>query len=207
MRTIVKCVAPDCLALAERNGWSWEEFVEKDREGYLSCRKQADGEQGHVCAYTELPLDVDKVTVHIDHFRKKSIFPMHKFDWGNLFASVKDHRFGADFKDKKVSGENAWQVYAEIFSPLQDGLQRLFHCATNGVIEPSPVLSDDEAKKAKATIEIFNLNEAELVERRKTMMSQIATCHDLEEDVIRCCFAEAGFPSVVDQELSFASGI
>lgn len=90
MRKIFKGEDPTCLDSAERNGWTWDEFVAKDHDGYLICREQANTEQQGVCAYTELPLDVEKVTVHFDHFRKKSIYPKLRFKWDNLFAAVKD---------------------------------------------------------------------------------------------------------------------
>lgn len=203
MRTIAKADAPDCLADAAKNGWSWEEFVTNNHAGYQECRQQANGEQASVCAYTELPLDTEKMTVHLDHYRKKSIYQELRFDWRNLFAAIKDNRFGADYKDNRVSGENEQQVYAVILSPLTENLESYFHYATNGEIEPSMGLSDDNLNRAKETIKIFHLNEDELVSRRRTIMAQIGAYHDLSEEEIKICFEGAGFPSVVEQELRY----
>ena len=40
---------------------------------------------GGVSAYTEEPLSGD---AHIDHFRKRDLFPNLTFDWNNLFVDV-----------------------------------------------------------------------------------------------------------------------
>lgn len=203
MRTIVKADAPACLAMAEKKGWSWEDFVANDKAGYRACRQQADAEQQAVCAYTELPLDVDKVMVHIDHFRRKGIYQKLRFKWDNLFAAVKDHRFGSDYKDRMVNSKNEKQIYASILIPLTDNLQSFFHYATNGKIEPSANLTEAEQQRAQDTIDIFNLNEPELVNRRRTMMVLIQSYNDVPEEVVRGCFAGFGFPSVIDQEMTY----
>ena len=203
MRTILKGEAPACLDSAEKKGWSWEEFVTNDHEGYQMCREQANFEQQSVCAYTELPLDVARVTVHFDHYRKKSIYTKLRFKWDNLFAAVKDNRFGADHKDGIVNGSNHNQVYASILSPLTANLQEYFHYSTSGEIEPSLSLSEENQKKAEETIRVFNLNEAELVERRRTIMAQIVCYQDLPEEDIKSSFDGLGFPSVVDQEVRY----
>ena len=198
----MKGPSPTCLDVAQKKGWNWDEFVKNDHDGYVVCRQQANTEQCGVCGYTELSLD-ENVMVHLDHFRKKDIYPKLRFKWDNLFAAAKDNRFGSDFKDRIVTGKNYNQVYANILSPKTVGLQDYFHYATNGEIEPSTTLSEDNEKKAKETIRIFNLNEAELVNRRRTMMIQIAGYEDLTEEVIRSCFEGYGFPSVLDQEIHY----
>ena len=48
-----------------------------------------------------------------------------------------------------------------------------------------------------------SLAEAELVNRRRTMMAQIVSYYDLPEEDIRNCFVGLGFPSVVDQEIRY----
>lgn len=199
----MKGETPASLVEAEKRGWGWDDFVENDHDGYQACREQANAEQQGVCAYTELPLDVEKVTVHFDHYRKKSIYPKLRFKWENLFAAVKDNRFGADHKDGIVNGRNHSQMYASILSPLTANLQHYFHYSTSGEIEPMSGLSDENQEKAEATIRVFNLNEAELVNRRRTMMAQIVCYHDLPEEDIRSCFEDMGFPSVVDQEIGY----
>lgn len=203
MRTVIKTEAPTCLTEAERKGWSWDDFVLNDHHGYHVCRQKAYDEQFGVCAYTELPLDTESSIVHLDHFRRKGIYQRLRFEWNNLFAAVKDKRFGSDYKDNIVKGNNEQQIYSVILSPLVLQLQRYFHYSTNGVIEPSSDLSDNDKERAKATIDIFHLNESELVSRRRTIMAQIFAYRDLPDETIRQSFADSGFPSVVDQEIGF----
>ena len=148
----MKGVTPASLVEAENKGWSWDEFVSNDHEGYQSCREQANTEQQGVCAYTELPLDVEKVKVHIDHYRRKSIYPKLRFKWDNLFAAVKDKRFGADHKDGIINGSNHNQMYASILSPLTANLQDYFHYSTSGEIEPMSGISEEKQKEAEARI-------------------------------------------------------
>ena len=69
---------PASLVEAEKKGRSWDEFVENDLDGYQTCREQANAEQQGVCAYTELPLDVNKVTVHFDHYRCQGTGQWHQ---------------------------------------------------------------------------------------------------------------------------------
>lgn len=203
MRTIVKGKAPACLKEAERRGMSWEEFVKNDRDGYKQCRQQLNKEQQVVCAYSEVPLDDSRVTVHIDHFRKKSIYPELRFKWENLFAAIKDRPYGADYKDNIIDGNNHVVFYTNILSPVTPHLQNYFHYATNGVIEPSAGLSEENQHKAKETIRVFNLNASELVNRRQTIIDQISSYQDLTDEEIRICFESLGFPSVVDQEIQY----
>ncbi len=199
----MKDAAPACLADAIEKGWSWDEFVTNDLEGYQECHLQAEREQRNVCAYTELPLNTEKMMIHVDHYRKKSIYPRLRFEWNNLFAAVKDNRFGADYKDNRVNGENEQQLYATILSPLTHHLEDYFHYATNGEIEPSTELKEEDLRKAKETIAIFHLNEDELVSRRRTIIAQIGAYRDLSEEDIKDCFVGVGFPSVVEQETRF----
>ncbi len=203
MRTVIKTEAPACLSEAEDKGWSWDNFVLNDRQGYQTCRQKAYDEQSGVCAYTELPLDTVSSIIHLDHFKKKGIYQNLQFEWNNLFSAVKDHRFGSDHKDNLVKSKNEQQIYSVILSPLTPQLQRFFHYSTNGEMEPSPGLSDTDREKAKATIDIFHLNESELVSRRRTMIKQIVAYHDLPEETIRHSFVGTGFPSVIDQEIGF----
>ena len=43
MMTIVKGVTPASLVEAENKGWSWDEFVSNDHEGYLTSQYRTTG--------------------------------------------------------------------------------------------------------------------------------------------------------------------
>lgn len=201
MRRIVKSEAPSPLCEAKQKGWNWNEFVTNDHDGYIDCRNRARADQGDVCGYTELPLNSKGVTVHLDHFRKKSIFDKLTFDWNNLVCAAKDQRFGADYKDDRVDGKNAMSVYSNILNPVVDEAQDYFYYDTNGLIYPDVSLDIDRIEKAKRTIEIFNLNETELVSRRRALISGVQACATLSEEDIRSAFSGSGFPTVLDQEI------
>lgn len=201
MRRIVKSVAPECLAAAKEKGWNWEEFFHNDHNGHMQCLNQADADQSGVCGYTELPLASKGMTKHLDHYRKKAIYSKLTFDWNNLVCAVKDKRFGADHKDELIDGKNAEATYAGILNPVVDGAQNYFYYNTDGKILASVGLDEKNGRKAEETIRVFNLNETELVSRRRTFITQLRACADLEEADIRACFAAMGFPSVLEQEL------
>ena len=54
---------------------------------------------------------------------------------------------------------------------------------------------------AKETIRVFNLNDTELVSRRRMLMIQLQDCANLSEADIRSAFADSGFPTLLEQEL------
>ena len=203
MRTIVKGERLQCLINAEKRGWSWDDFLKNDPEGYKACRQQADEEQHGMCCYTEIPQAYGKYKFHLDHFKKKGIYPQLRFNWENLFAAVKDKRFGADSKDKYINGDNEKDVYSSILSPLTENLQGYFHYATNGMVEPSTGLSADDEKRAKNTIDVFHLNQSELVSRRRTIIKQIEEYKDLPAYVVLECLEWQGFLSVIEQEIMY----
>ncbi|MDE6480487.1 MAG: hypothetical protein K2L45_09470 [Muribaculaceae bacterium] len=98
MKTINKTEANDCLRTAANNAWSWDDFHKNDQPGYNACREQGLAEQLNECAYTGLWLgEGTKQSVHIDHLRKKALYPELTFDWNNLFVAAKNLECGADY--------------------------------------------------------------------------------------------------------------
>ena len=201
MKRIVKSAAPACLSNARQKGWNWGEFVNKDHEGYLQCRELASSDQKNMCGYTEMPLGGKGLQLHLDHYKKKSIYPALTFEWENLVFAVKDNRFGADFKDKVVDGKNAATVYASILNPVLDEAQDCFYYDTGGRVYPIKSMTEGQRNKAQETIRVFNLNETELVSRRRTMISQLSAFTDVSEADIRSLFSEYGFATVLEQEM------
>lgn len=56
-------------------------------------------EQNFQCAYTEIDIEENGNSSHIDHFRKQSMFPNLRFEWSNLFTSTNNEYYGAKYKD------------------------------------------------------------------------------------------------------------
>lgn len=205
MKTINKSKANGCLRTAAANAWSWDDFHTNDQDGYHACREQGLQEQLHECAYTGLWLsEGTKQSIHIDHFKKRSIYPELTFDWNNLFVAAKDVDSGADYKDKHISGPRqvADSVYKNIFSPLEANLSKYFWYRQDGEIIPHPSINDESIRsKVKKTIEIFNLNSADLKNRRLGIMQTLKGILEQDDETIREWMRNAGFSFVVDFEL------
>jgi len=115
-------------------------------------------EQNFQCAYTEIRIEPEQS--HIDHFKKKSLFPHLTFYWNNLLTSSNYDFYGARFKDKHIKKEQ----YQHIINPVTENPQQYLTYSFTGEI-----LIDSNDEKVKKTVEIFNLNERSLVEQRKTV--------------------------------------
>ena len=205
MKTIVKGLPDPSLAQALKDGLTWEEFHHDRHDDYLAVRNQGLNEQGEECAYTGLWLgEGTSYKLHIDHYRKKSIYPGLRFDWNNLFVAAKDLSYGADYKDKRISGTQATtdQIYESILSPLNPNLNEKFWCQQNGNLIPRQNLSPEEKAVVKKTIDIFNLNDEKLKAKRQDVIRMVGQCKDLSSEEIREWFKNLGFSFVITQELN-----
>lgn len=124
-------------------------------------------EQYELSAYTEK--NISKSKLHIDHFRKRVLFPKLTFDWNNFLVDEKEANYGADYKDNHISKED----YKLIVNPVIDDPSHYFGYQVNGEIIPALELSDSDKKRAKKTIEIFNLNHSALKHQRKEFITQV----------------------------------
>lgn len=206
MKTTTKLAPLPCLTKAQNQGWNWNEFRDNDHQGYEACVCQALLEQMGECAYTGLWLgEGSKQKIHIDHFRKKGIYPTLTFEWNNLFAAAKELNCGADYKDGLIHGPlaHADGVYRTFWSPLQVGLDDAFWFQQDGKMVPSDNLSPDDKQKAQNTIDMFNLNDGDLVNRRGTIIKQIRALSDLDDDTIRLCMNGKGFSILIEKELRY----
>ena len=97
---------------------------------------------------------------HIDHFRKRDMFPNLTFDWNNLFVDGMSESYGARFKDKNIKKGD----YALLISPAEENVERFFSYMQNGEIVVAEGLSADDAKRAAFTIKAFNLTDILLPE-------------------------------------------
>ena len=175
MKHIIKKLEPVGLEYARQHNLNWDEFHEQCHDSYVACRIQAHEEQVGECAYTGMPLN-DSANIHLDHFKKKSIYPNSTFDWNNLFAAIKNHQFGADYKDNYIDGENAANVYPKLLHPALNDPTLFFWYSNTGKIEPKSGLGDIDREKAITTIAVFNLNNETLLSRRRQLF-QILQCY------------------------------
>lgn len=117
--------------------------------------------------YTERVLASMQGLTHIDHFKKRDLFPQLTFCWENLIVDDHTKAYGSDYKDSfglKVAD------YDRIINPVDDDPHDYFEYLTSGEI-----IAKEGADKAKAefTIKVFNLNERSLVCERESMIKNI----------------------------------
>ncbi|MDR0972411.1 MAG: TIGR02646 family protein [Prevotellaceae bacterium] len=140
-------------------------------------------EQGNYCAYTE----IRPSQTHIDHFRKRDHFPQDTFNYENLFVSCTSDKYGANHKDRHVK---PWD-YAKIINPALDDPSEYIEFIYTGV-----VIAKDE--RGQTTIDMFNLNEPTLVERRKKSLLQMKDMYK-EFDINQIIEFIGEFPSMLCQ--------
>lgn len=203
MRRIDKSEEPQSLrSFNKAKHEKWGEFSDKaNRHVYNDCLQQCIEDQAHLCGYTEVPLSKDNR--HIDHYIKRDFAPDLTFCWNNMIAAVKDSRFGADYKDEHVKRndyDKSECCYTDILNPVKDEFAGRFRFSADGTIEPS----DSQDIKAEKTIELFNLNEKSLKERRKVQMENVRTYieNDYTKEATLAALTEDGFVSAIEYELS-----
>lgn len=204
MKTIEKGESTAVLSRAIQSGWSWSDFHANAHNEYSQLRELALEEQRNECAYTGLWIGEGTTrTAHLDHFRKKVLYPELTFVWKNLFAAAKCDKWGSDYKDSLISGprHKADMMYESFWSPLEANLTEKFWYRTDGEIEPHPTLPEEEKTIAAQTIQMYNLNDGELKNRRRSLMRQVRDMSQLDAETVHAFMATAGFSFVVDFEL------
>ena len=97
---------------------TWEQFppIERHEATELLAKEQLS-----LDGYTERLLKINDRNTHIDHFRKRSLFPKLTFDWENLILAEHSTEFGADAKDNfsKFRVRNK-EDYQNIVDPVHD---------------------------------------------------------------------------------------
>ena len=161
---------------------TWEELsraIGKDIRIYILSGTYTDdtneklpSEQNYQCAYTEVRVEPDSNSSHIDHFYKRQLYTNLKFNWSNLFVATNNEHYGAKYKDKVVTEKND---YSNIIIPAQEDPSQYFKYDFTGIIEEKNSDVDSKAyKKAKKTKDVFYLNHYSLKERRKTVANQVS---------------------------------
>lgn len=152
-------------------------------------------EQHGLSGYTEVPLRIEDS--HIDHFYKRSLFRDKVHSWDNLVADTIDETYGAKYKDKHV--KNATDNL-NVINPVTEDPSRFFRYKVDGRIVSNDTLSEDERNRADYTIDVFNLNEPSLVDRRKGLLSiDLNAYGEISLDQLRIYLKDYGFPSVLEQ--------
>lgn len=192
LAAFVDCIRDDRPA-------NWDEFsrnyrqVSQDSRLHMLCE-----EQDSLCGYTELPIE-DPFSCHIDHFKKKGMYPLLTFDWNNFIVATMDDDFGARFKDSKINQYD----YQEIINPVLVNAEEYFEYPEHdiGNIIPKSTLKQGEQELAEKTIYMFNLRHAALRSRRTGLIKIIEDFRNggLSSDEIKQTLQGKGFKSLVEQ--------
>ena len=168
---------------------------------YDACREKLYEEQKTMSGYTERIMKLeDTRVVHIDHFKKRDLFPELTFDWDNLILDEHICGYGADYKDIHVKRED----YQFLINPIYEDPHEYLTYQIDGKMIPQKGLSENKKRKAETTIRIFNLNSPKLVNQRNSRLNQIADCIDeMSPEDIFSIFKKHGLWSVTE----FALGL
>ena len=170
---------------------TWQCFHEKYKDVFEETRLQMlIDEQKQQCGYTEIYIN-DERDSHIDHYIKQEYSNVLRFDWDNYIVATKDYDFGANYKDNIYKIKKS--EYKDIFNPIIDNVEEYFYYDELGMIR------EDDGKVQK-TIEVFNLNDEYLQERRKKIITLIRGYKNkLSNNDIKLALESSGFKSVVNQ--------
>ena len=133
---------------------------------------QSTSEQNSQCGYTEEDIVPDSSRSHIDHYLKRSFFPDREwvFNWNNMITASNCEYYGAKYKDKTIRKDD----YKYLINPVTENPQQYFIYTSAGKIIARNNSSDSiEFLKAEKTIQLFNLNDKALVNKRYTVIKQV----------------------------------
>ena len=199
MRRIVKTEPNFSFSnfVLRNNPQNWEELpvdIKNTAKEYI-----LNNEQNGLSGYTEKPVTKKS---HIDHYIKRDLNPGLTFDWNNLILDEMPDFYGARYKDTQIHHFNQ---YTTILNPVTEDVHLLFYYLVTGRIEPHPNLTDIERVKAKNTIDIFNLNHPDLVNKRKGILKNIQDYQNqLGKEEIYTILKTYGFHSPLKQELNLS---
>ena len=153
-------------------------------------------EQDCLCGYSEIILENDSASSHIDHYYKRSLFPKKTFCWDNLIVSTNDEDFGGKYKDNTYKIKK--DEYCQIFNPVVDDMSKFITFYRNGEIKPLEGMPNNIVNKVKKTVKVFNLNHSSLKKRRENLIRELDLCKGLSKEDIRKTFENRGFISVLN---------
>lgn len=177
---------------------NWSDFHRDYKDIFEKSRLVITDERNQLCGYTEIYIK-ELIYCHIDHYKKRSMFPELTFDWNNLIVATKDSYFGANYKDNKSGIQK--NDYGNIFNPVIDNVENYFDYTTWGEVTPKTAISEVDNQKAIKTIEVFNLNHNSLKDRRKNLIRMISCYSEMAKEEILTALENLGFVSVINQTL------
>lgn len=199
MRKIKRSPAPQEIEdlFVNHTPVNWDDFTQNHHPLYRKVRDMILHDQLGTSGYTELPLEAEG-HIHIDHFRKKGMFPEEEFNWENLIVDERDNdQYGAGYKDRSVKTK---EIYTNLLSPVLDIPENYLTYMEDGTIIPIRTLSEKDHLKAVTTRDTFNLNHPFLKKRRQEMISTFRTLKlgGINKEQLYEYMRSAGFFSLMD---------
>ena len=155
-------------------------------------------EQDCLCGYTEMILDEDSNSSHIDHFVKRDHDPQRIFDWNNLIVSTIDEDYGGKYKDNKYKIQK--NKYESIFNPIVDDMSQYIQYCENGEMVAKEGVDLNTKQKVEETIKAFNLNHSSLKRKRADLILELSTYLNqkelLDDPAVKKAFVNRGFVSL-----------
>lgn len=154
-------------------------------------------EQDCLCGYTEIPLEEDSSSSHIDHFVKREHDSKKIFDWNNLIVSTVDEDYGGKYKDNKYGIKR--NGYSKIFNPVMEDMSQYIEYDNDGEMMVKGSVDEQNKQKVVETIKAFNLNHKSLCERRKDIIRDLSTYYNqgmLGNPIVKSAFRNRGFISL-----------
>jgi uncharacterized protein (TIGR02646 family) len=141
--------APARLGSYHHGANHWCDLTPLDKEQIRQCLEQM---QGRRCAYCEG--SIDALGQHIEHFRRKSLFPPLTFDWSNLYWSCNQTDSCGHYKDHGAGPYNV----SELIEPCQHEPDAFFRFRVDGTISIRSGLSPQDQHRASETLRVFGLD-------------------------------------------------
>lgn len=164
--------SPACLATLDYREQRWADF---DSDCKAAVREELRNVQQSRCAYCECALP-DYDSSHIEHFRRKHVYPALTFAWQNLFLSCNSREHCGHFKDRQ--GAPPYDVN-KLVKPDELDPDAYLYFSASGEVRPRSGCANLEM--AEQTIAVFGLNAPPLRAQRRNAIKQYRQREELEE--------------------------
>lgn len=174
---------------------NWDDITPIDKEEIRNTLEQMQGRQ---CAYCEG--SVDELGQHIEHFRRKRIFPQLTFAWDNLLWCCGAHDSCGHYKDRRGSPYDI----NHLLNPCVHNPDNFFRFRTDGSISICRGLNQQDRMMAQETLRVLNLD-PEWGRLRQMRMRAVSAYIPLLNDLRD--FTEAELQQLLQDELDQARSL
>ena len=138
-------------------------------EGYVSLREQLRQEQKGLCCYC---CQILKTEANVEHLKSRDKYPKLTYDYGNLLLSCQQSK-----QCDNAKGNDELDL-----TPLMVECDAEITLKVNGELNP-------KSKRAEQAINLLNLNNADLCQRRKQVIKSLFdTDNRLDKEVLESMF-------------------